>query len=63
MVVGGKKPTSQHLLDLSDPSIDWVQMAGGMGIRAERASSVEQLRELLEQSFVTPGPFLIEAML
>ncbi len=60
--VGALNPgrTALDMLDLSRPDLDWVKLAGGMGVEAARADSVERLIELVRSSFGRPGPFLIE---
>ncbi len=56
-------PAASSLLDLSDPDIDFVALAGGLGVPGVRATTAEELTEALERSFSEPGPFLVEAML
>ena len=60
--VGALNPgrTALDMLDLRRPDLDWVKLAGGMGVEAARADSVERLIELVGTSFSQPGPFLIE---
>lgn len=53
-------PTAMNMLDLGNPDLDWVQLAGGMGVEAARASNLETLCDLMLDSFSRPGPFLIE---
>ena len=52
--------TAMSMLDLGNPDLDWVRLAGGMGVEAARASTLEECGALLEHSFGQPGPFLIE---
>ena len=52
--------TAMDMLSLSDPDLDWVRLAGGMGVEAARADTLEALGDLLAQSFARPGPFLVE---
>ena len=52
--------TALDMLDLSNPNLDFVQMAGGMGVEAARAETMEQFADLLAHSLRRPGPFLIE---
>ncbi|MBY4897793.1 acetolactate synthase large subunit [Cupriavidus sp. AU9028] len=52
--------TAMRMLDLSTPDIDWVQIASGMGVEAARATSLEQLADLLKGSFARPDPFLVD---
>lgn len=49
------------LFDISNPIIDWVSLANGFGVPGAKADTAEELCRLLEQSFKTPGPFLIQA--
>jgi acetolactate synthase-1/2/3 large subunit len=52
--------TALDMMDLSNPALDWCQLAGGMGVPAARAASLDDLNTLLAASFTRPGPFLIE---
>lgn len=49
------------LFDIGNPQINWVDMASSFGVPGARASSAEELTRLLEQSYRTPGPFVIQA--
>ena len=55
--------TAMSMLDLGNPSLSWVQLANGMGVEAARATTLEQLADLMKSSFDKPGPFLIELMI
>ena len=55
-------PKATSMLELTDPDLDWVSLAGGMGVPAARATTAEEFNDLLAASFATPGPFLIEAV-
>ncbi len=52
--------TAMDMLSLGEPDLDWVCLAGGMGVEAARAESLERCADLLAQSFAGPGPFLVE---
>ena len=56
-------PASRSLTGISDPSLDWVKIAHGMGVEAAAARNCGELADLLRHSFQTPGPFLIELVL
>jgi acetolactate synthase-1/2/3 large subunit len=56
---GGRK--SADLLDLSRPDLDFVALAGGMGVPATRATTAEELAAQFEKALGEPGPHLIEA--
>ena len=49
------------LFDIGNPEINWVDMAKSFGVPGATADSAEELCGLLEQSYKTPGPFLIQA--
>jgi acetolactate synthase-1/2/3 large subunit len=49
------------LFDIGNPSIDWVSLAKGFGVPGGKADTGEELCALLEQSYGTPGPFIIQA--
>lgn len=49
------------LFDISNPTINWVDLARSFGVPGAVAETAEQLCDLLEQSYRTPGPFLIQA--
>ncbi|MEU7577508.1 acetolactate synthase large subunit [Streptomyces sp. NPDC041068] len=51
---------SRRLLDLSDPPLDFVALARGMGVPAERAATAEEFAALLKRGLAEPGPFLID---
>jgi acetolactate synthase-1/2/3 large subunit len=56
-------PTAMGMLDLGNPDLDWCRLAGGMGVEAARATTLEQCADLMAQSFAQNGPFLIELMI
>lgn len=62
MVGGGSAgPKAHSTLDLHDPSIDYVSLATGMGVRAVRARTASEFRDAFTEAMRTTGPFLIEA--
>lgn len=56
-------PQAAALTSLADPRIDWVALATGFGVSAERASTVAQLRAALTDAVTSDGPHLIEMAL
>ncbi len=56
-------PTAMGMLDLSNPDLDWVKLANGMGVEAARATTMEQCADLLQQSFKRQAPFLIDLLI
>jgi len=55
-------PTALRMLDLGNPDLDWVKLAGGMGVEAARATTMEECAGLMARSFRADGPFLIELL-
>ncbi|GAB2811346.1 acetolactate synthase large subunit [Actinoallomurus bryophytorum] len=54
---------SARMLDLSNPNLDFVALATGMGVPATKATTAEELSTHLAAALATPGPHLIEAVL
>ncbi|RMF18173.1 MAG: acetolactate synthase large subunit [Candidatus Dadabacteria bacterium] len=55
-------PKAKAQLDLAEPPLDFVALARGMGVPAERVHTSRQLVKALKRAFAEPGPNLIEAM-
>lgn len=53
---------ARRMLNLEEPEIDWVRMAGAMGVEGGRATTVEEFVHLFRRALARSGPFLIEAM-
>lgn len=60
---GAAGERSAAMLDLSDPTMDFVALAQGMGMPAQRVSTADGLADALRQAYAEPGPHLIEAMI
>lgn len=62
--VGAEKvgPKAKAQLDISKPGIDFVSIAHGMGMPAERTRTAEEFNNALENAFREPGPHLIDAV-
>ncbi|MEM9620623.1 MAG: acetolactate synthase large subunit [Pseudomonadota bacterium] len=56
-------PKAMSMLDLTNPELNWVSLAEGMGVPAWRVHTVEEFVAALRASLATSGPSLIEAML
>ncbi|MFU1477712.1 acetolactate synthase large subunit [Roseovarius sp. C7] len=54
-------PLAQDMMSLQNPTIDWLALSKGFGVPSALAEDAETLVRLLEESYATPGPFLIEA--
>ena len=55
---GGR--TALSMMDLDDPVLDWVRLAGGLGVEAARAETMQRFNDLFAASLGRSGPFLIE---
>ncbi|MGI5144424.1 MULTISPECIES: acetolactate synthase large subunit [unclassified Streptomyces] len=56
-------PKAFDMLDLSRPDLDFVSLAHGMGVEAERATTAEEFTAALERALTTKGPRLVEVIL
>jgi acetolactate synthase-1/2/3 large subunit len=56
-------PRALEMLDLTNPTIDFVSLATGLGVPASRATTAEEFTEQLGRALATPGPNLVEAVL
>jgi acetolactate synthase I/II/III large subunit len=54
---------ARRLLDLTDPDLDFCDLARGMGVPARRVENAEDLAAALAAGFDEPGPALIEVLL
>ncbi|SPU50441.1 thiamine-pyrophosphate-requiring enzyme [Bordetella trematum] len=63
--VGVQSPghNALRMLDIQDPSLNWVHLAAGMGVEAVRVDTVEAFTQALEQGLSRKGPYLIEALI
>jgi benzoylformate decarboxylase len=50
-------------LDLDKPGVDFVALAGALGVEAERAATAPELRSALERGLSSDGPYLVEAVI
>jgi acetolactate synthase-1/2/3 large subunit len=56
-------PASRALFDLGNPDMDWVRIAGGFGVEAARAETMESFADVFAHANSRPGPFLIELVI
>ena len=56
-------PKALSMLDIGRPDLDWVALARGMGVEAERAKDCAQFARAFEDAMKHKGPRLIEAVL
>ncbi|HEX3480828.1 MAG TPA: acetolactate synthase large subunit [Kofleriaceae bacterium] len=55
-------PKARDMFSLSRPALDFVALARGMGMSAERATTADELVAQLRRALAEPGPHLIEAL-
>jgi len=61
LAVGAKAgAASTELFDLAQPDLDWVRLAGGMGVEAKRVDTLEEFADVFASACRQRGPFLIE---
>ncbi len=60
--VGANAPgvNASRMLDLDDPALDWVKLAGGFGVEADAVDTAEELDRALEDALQGSGPRLIQ---
>jgi acetolactate synthase I/II/III large subunit len=63
--VGAQNPGRKaiDMLTLDRPTLDWVDLARGMGVQGRKAETAEEFNEALARAIAEPGPHLIEAVL
>ena len=55
-------PRAEAQLDLSEPNLDFVQLAKGFGVPSVRVDAAEELGGALGRAVAEPGPHLIEVI-
>jgi acetolactate synthase-1/2/3 large subunit len=53
-------PGARRLTSLGEPALDWVALAGGMGVPARRATTAGEVAAGIEWALAEPGPHLVE---
>jgi len=56
-------PKALSMLDLHNPELDFVKLAGGLGVEASRAETLEDLDSQFASAIAAKGPRLIEVIL
>ena len=56
-------PKAMSMLDLTNPQLNWVKLAEGMGVQAWRAATAAEFNWALAASLLHKGPSLIEAVI
>ncbi|MFT5133961.1 MAG: acetolactate synthase-1/2/3 large subunit [Gammaproteobacteria bacterium] len=60
---GAQGPVARDMFALDRPTLDWVKLAGGMGVAAKRVTALEDFGRTLAAFIKEPGPNLIELVL
>jgi acetolactate synthase-1/2/3 large subunit len=60
---GQAGPQAAKLLELGDPSIDWVSLARGLGVPAFRCTTAEEFDKAFAAAMSERGPMFIEAVI
>jgi acetolactate synthase-1/2/3 large subunit len=65
MRAGVKEPGAQarEMIGLTNPQLDWVYLARGMGVPGARVETAEELVRELGRALAEPGPHLIDMLL
>lgn len=61
--VANPGPGAKSMLSLTNPTLNWVKLAEGMGVKAGRATTTQEFEALFDEAMATKGPRLIEAMI
>ena len=59
----GAGPKAHSQLDLSGPDMDFVSLAKGLGVPAQRVDGAEELGEAIRRALAEAGPHLIEVVI
>ena len=60
---GKPGPRGDRMLELTDPPLDFVQLARGCGVAGARAATVAELGRAVREALEREGPSLVEAVL
>lgn len=55
--------TARELMELNNPEIDWVSLAAGMGVEAQRVTDNAQFEKSFTAALEQPGPRLLELVM
>ncbi len=55
-------PIARSMFDLGEPPIDFVAIARGLGVPAERADTADEFTAALDRALTSEGPALVEAL-
>jgi acetolactate synthase-1/2/3 large subunit len=57
---GELNPKMESMFDLTNPALDWVKIASGLGVSASRAQTAEEFYRDFTSALEVKGPTLIE---
>ena len=60
---GNPGPRANDMLTLDRPTLDWVDIATGMGVEAERVDTADALCRALDRGLAVDGPYLVEVVI
>jgi acetolactate synthase-1/2/3 large subunit len=60
MRLGNPGPKALDMLELRRPEIDWVKVAGGLGVPASRVATIDEFVRDFGRALRAQGPYLIE---
>jgi acetolactate synthase-1/2/3 large subunit len=60
---GDLGPLAENMLDLGRPNLDWVKLAQGAGVEADRATTAREFAACFSDALQARGPRLVEAVL
>ncbi|HEX2116531.1 MAG TPA: acetolactate synthase large subunit [Alphaproteobacteria bacterium] len=60
MRLGNPGPKALDMLELRRPELDWVKLAGGMGVPASRVTTIDEFVRDFGRALRADGPYLIE---
>jgi acetolactate synthase-1/2/3 large subunit len=60
---GEQGKVARDMFSLEQPELDWVKLAGGMGVPAKRVTTLEDFGKTLAAFIKEPGPNLIELVI
>jgi acetolactate synthase-1/2/3 large subunit len=61
--IGEPGPRALSMFEIGRPDLDWVKLAGGLGVPARRVTSLGGFAKALREGFESEGPSLIEVPL
>ena len=61
--VDAEGPRIRDMMELRRPTLDWISLAKGMGVGAERVDDAEDLTNAIKRGLASQGPYLVEAVM